>query len=198
MGSRDEEWSLRLSRDNKIVLLILCGVNGCRIAGMRTDFLIIDILRSVFAGCLLAASVMDWWERMVYRFVWWVAGAAAGLSFLWEYRDYFREGDLKEVLGVWMPLVGFIALQQLFFSHFYGRADSHAFSVCAVMFAACGGGYVDYLTHMAIAFGGLGVIQLARGNVALNGRLKRPVPLVPYVTAAFWLGMTLFCRTSLG
>lgn len=198
IGSRDDAWSLRLERKHKICLLVLCGVNGACVVSIAERYGGLFLLWNIFAGCLLAASVMDWWEKMVYRFVWWGAGAAAGLSFVfcgcggWEEatrkigEEIGRGMGWEAVAGFVLPLMGFVLLQYLWFSRFYGRADCHAFCVCAAMLAACGYGYADYLTHMAVVFGSLSVIQFCRGNIARNGRLKKPVALVPYIAAAFW------------
>ncbi|MCM1101958.1 MAG: hypothetical protein NC079_09580 [Clostridium sp.] len=199
IGSRDDAWSLRLERKHKICLLILCGVNGvCTVSAME-QYGGVFLLWNIFAGCLLAASVMDWWEKMVYRFVWWAAGIAAGISLVlfccggWEgmTREIGEEIEWgigwETVTGTVLLLIGFVLLQHLWFSRFYGRADCHAFCVCAVMLAACGYGYADYLTHMAVVFGSLSVIQFCRGNIARNGQLKKPVALVPYITVGFWV-----------
>ena len=192
VGSRDEKWSLRLTRGGRCRLALLCilnviciegaGVGAESVTGIVSweSVLWKKILWNIFAGCLLAAVVMDWWEQMVYRFVWWAAGAVAGLLLL--ERICYDTDQLERM----MLLVLFVLMQELFFARFYGRADCHAFCVCAAMLAVRGLGFRDYLMHMALVFGGLTLIQMIRGNIAGNGQLRIPVPLVPYIAAAFW------------
>lgn len=192
VGSQDEKWSLRLTGGGRCRLALLCILNVVCIGGagvgaesvtgivLWESVLWKKILWSVFAGCLLTATVMDWWEQMVYRFVWWAAGAAAGLLLLG------RMCGGTDQLERMMPLVLFVLLQELLFARFYGRADCHAFCVCAAMLTARGLGFRDYLMHMVFVFGGLTLIQMIRGNILGNGKLRVPVPLVPYIAAAFW------------
>lgn len=192
LGSRDEQWSLRLTGKDRRRLAFLGALNVICIAGMSTGMntdvenlaeivfwksaLWGKIWWSIFAGCLLAAAVMDWWERMVYRFVWLAAGAAAGLLLCGKICDG----------TVWLHLIIYVVLQELFFARFYGRADCHAFCVCAAMLTVLGMSFRDYLIHMALVFGSLTLIQGMRGNITKNGQLRSPVPLVPYIVAAFW------------
>lgn len=157
---------------------VLCS---CCILFLRNEFFWADVLMACFAAGLIVAAVMDLWEQMVYRFVWWAAGAAA--SAMW----FMRPGAGAPPEGSVGQLVLYILLQQTVFGHFYGRADCHAFSVCALGMAALGMEFKDYLAHMALTFGALAAVQLMLGNVARSGRLKRPVPLIPYIVAAFWL-----------
>lgn len=187
LGSKDEKWSLRLTGGDRCRLALLCVLNIVCIEGVDVEnageivswesVLWKMLLWSIFAGCLLAAAVMDWWEQMVYRFVWWVAGAVAGLLLF------------EKMWGgtVWLPFACYVVLQELFFARFYGRADCHAFCVCAAMLTAQGMGFREYLIHMALVFGGLTLLQMMRGNIAGNGQLRVPVPLVPYIVAAFWV-----------
>jgi hypothetical protein len=78
-------------------------------------------------------------------------------------------------------------LQFVFFSRAYGKADCHAFFCCAIVLAAHGGEWKDYLWHGLFTFLLLGIRQLRKGNVNARGNLKKPVALIPYVTAAFFL-----------
>ena len=47
----------------------------------------------------------------------------------------------------------------------------------------------DYLKHMILAYGMLIVHQIYRDNIAKNGRLKKPVPFLPYIAGAFLLNV---------
>ncbi len=193
-GSRDEKWSLRLTAGGRGRLVLLCLLQVLCIeriggAGGATELISWKLFLwektgwSIFAGCLLTAAVMDWWEQMVYRFVWWAAGAAAGMLLLYgTWENNFPRNKWE----IWVALAVFVLLQELFFDRFYGRADCHAFCVCAAMLTAQGLGFRYYMAHMTLVFGALALIQLMRGNIARSGRLKIPVPLVPYIVAAFW------------
>ncbi len=188
VGSRDAEWSLRLTAIQKAILAAVCGGNAICIMLMGEDSFLEVMLWSMFGGCLLAASVMDWWEQMVYRFVWWAAGTAAGMLLLLKWHDAaLPAGGRYGGLGSLCSLMGFTALQELVFARCYGRADCHAFCVCALMLSVRGQGFAGYVFHMAIVFGGLTLVQLLRGNIARNGQLRKPVSLVPYIAVVFWL-----------
>lgn len=144
---------------------------------MSTFLWILGLL--LFASGLLVASIMDIREQMVYRFLWLISGVGALLLLgLRVYADGLQAEWLVE-------LVFFMALQQLWFKRFYGRADCHAYCVCAAAMAAFGLTLTDYVMHMLITFAGLGVVQLLRRNVGSGGRLKKPVALIPYITVAF-------------
>ena len=95
-----------------------------------------------------------------------------------------RNGRIGEALP---GLLFFICLQQFLFSRMYGRADCHAFSVCALHLASLGVGLRGYLEQMLLAFLFLAIFQFFRKNIADNGNLKRPVPFLPYITLAFFL-----------
>jgi hypothetical protein len=181
VGSLDPEWSLQLNKKGKRIISILCILSACCIVPVAKevsgDCLVGRLLLGVFAGCLLAAGIMDWWERMVYRYVWWIGGAAAAGMFL------VFHPSMKALL----PFGIFVALQYGIFGRFYGRADCHAFCVCALMMTVLRFRFQDYVMHMAIVFAGLTMLQLFRGNVCRNGRLKEPVALVPYIAVGFWL-----------
>lgn len=194
-GSRDADWSLSLTGKDRFtlalagILSVFCmedvfaGAEHMAATALWESLLLKKLLWSMFGGCLLAAAVMDWWEQMVYRFVWWAAGMAAGLLLLetiWENGVPWDEWELLVSLAI------YVLLQELLFARFYGRADCHAFSVCAVMLAVRGGGLRHYLTHMVLVFGSLALVQLTRRNIGKNGYLKAPVPLIPYIVAAFW------------
>lgn len=141
----------------------------------------------LFAGGLLAACIMDIKEQMVYRFLWLFSGVGAVLLLVIR---VYTDGMQVEWL---MELVFFIVLQQLWFKWFYGRADCHAYCVCAIAMSAFGLVLIDYVMHMLITFVGLAVVQLLRRNVGSGGRLKKPVALIPYITIAFWVWVDFRC-----
>lgn len=137
------------------------------------------MLLSALAACMLAACVMDLESCMVYNYVWWTGGIAAGI---------LMGSGVKEI--PW-ELILFILLQELFFCRMYGRADCHAFSVCAMVEAAWGMNMQVYLIHMLLAFVLLAVVQGIGRNIGRNGNLKQPVAFLPYITLSFW-GVILF------
>lgn len=131
-------------------------------------------LLSVAAAALTAAVVMDLESCMVYNYVWWIGGGAAVLLL----------GMVKG--GMEGELLIFILLQELFFCRLYGRADCHAFSVCAFLENVMGMGMQMYLLHMLFAFLLLALVQGVGGNIGTNGNLKQPVAFLPYITLTFW------------
>lgn len=177
IGALDAKWSLRLDAGGKGIVFVLCLVSALCIMHVGKESIWVAILLGVLGGCLLTASIMDWWEQMVYRFVWWIGGAAGGMFLV-------KAGISPQTI---CSIIGFWLLQKLIFARLYGRADCYAFCVSALAMAALGGGFADYVTHMFLVFVGLTAVQMMRGNIARNGNLKKAVPLLPYITIAFWL-----------
>ncbi len=144
-------------------------------------------LWGVIAGCMLFACITDLRTCEVYNVTWWIAGGAAVLLLLTE-TDGF-DPDILAGLGV------FVLLQLFLFSGMYGRADSYAFSVCAVAEAAVGLPLAGYLIHMLLSFTLLAFVQGLRHNIGKEGNLRRPVPFLPYITLAFfallWYSVTV-------
>lgn len=182
IGKKDAEWSLQLSVKGKGILGFLCALNGLCVLLLKTkSFWPEMLLMGCFAGSLLTAAIMDLWEQMVYRFVWWSAGGALAVLSVLQFGSREMTGEFV------IHTVVYIFLQQAVFGHFYGRADCHAFSVCALCMAVLGMDICNFVRHMALTFVGLTVVELARRNVTRGGRLKRPAPLVPYIVSAFWI-----------
>lgn len=166
-----------------ILVCSLCTCTAAYIGGERGYFLRI-LLLGIVSGGLLAAWVMDVETHLIYDFVWWISGSAAGI--LW-----MISGNVQ---AVWWDVLCFMILQQLLFGRLYGRADCHAFCVCAPALGAFGMIMQDYLIHMLIAFCILTATQLIRGNVDCKGRLKVPVPFLPCIVIGFW--SILFAKFS--
>lgn len=191
------QWDLRESED--LLLFAGSGSLGAVISclsesnSMNTQG---AVFLSCFAGCLLFASVTDNKTCRVYQFTWWVAGA---MSVLLLYQRFTKELPGTWSLGLWIahrliPLLLYVLLQELFFCKFYGKADCHAFAVCAVAECALGMDMPEYLMHMILAFGFLTAVQFFRGNIGRRGHLKHKVAFLPYITAGFWAN---FCCFSL-
>ncbi len=127
--------------------------------------------------CLLLACVTDCRTLRVYNVIWWISGVAAAVLMA-------RSDTWRMVL----PDLCFFCLVQLkLFSRMYGKADCYAFCVCAAAGASRGFGCMEYLLHMALAFGILAAVQLCRRNLDRRGNLRQPVAFLPYITIAFLL-----------
>ena len=123
----------------------------------------------------MAACVMDVESKMIYNYVWWIAGLA-GIVLL-------GIGNPGNISG----LIMFTLLQEFFFCRFYGRADCHAFVICAVVITAFGASLQGYLMQMLLACGLLTLVQGIRKNIGKGGNLKEPVPFLPYISVSLWL-----------
>ncbi len=141
------------------------------------------ILLSIVAGCLLFACLTDSKNYEVFQFTWWIGGAAGGILLCRSVTMYRTWVWNKECL---LSLAIYIFLQEMLFAKMYGRADCHAFVVCAVVECAFGMKLREYLWQMLFAFGGLAVVQAFRHNINRKGNLKEPVAFLPYVTFSFW------------
>lgn len=170
------------------VVIALAGLAGSVLLNRRPESgqLLPRLLLSLFIGCLLLACVTDLAICQVHNFVWWIAVSAGGLLFLERLRRGAEEnGHLASELMV------FCVIQLVVFGRLYGRADSYAFCVCAVMEAALGIGLKGFLVHMLFSFGLLAVKQAVRRNIGSDGNLRRPVPFLPYITAGMYLVLAM-------
>ena len=144
---------------------------------MRKGAGVIRIMAYIMlSGGLLMASWMDRKECLVYNYVWWWCLPWAGIL------GMTAGGEFSGIVAVLV----FVMLQQLLFSRMYGKADCHAFSVCAL--AECGNavGMVGFLLQMFLSVVLLTIVQLFRGNVTPRGRLREPQPFIPYIITAFF------------
>lgn len=150
----------------------------------------IRFLLSIVGGSLLLASITDILIRQVYNFVWWPALAAAVLPAGYRWAEFVCQGKAGDRAGgmVWQWMF-FCFLQLTLFRRMYGKADCYAFCICAGAEAAAGLGITEYLIHMFLAYALLIPVQAVRRNIEEGGKLKRPVPFLPYITIAFWLTM---------
>lgn len=138
---------------------------------------------SLVMGCLLLASVTDAAICQVYNFTWWLSGAAAAVLMAVNFQGIRAVGELLLFCG----------LQFLLFDKMYGRADCYAFCVCAAAEAGLGFGMAGFFFHMSAAFLLLAFVQAVKKNIGGGWRLKKPVPFLPYITAAFYM-MLLFVK----
>lgn len=138
------------------------------------EALLSRLLLSEVLGCLLFACITDLIMCQVYNFAWWISGMAVG-GLLWQ--QWKESGTMVRL----PELLLFCTLQLLLCVRLYGRADGYAFCVCAGVQAGLGMGMEAYFMHMTVAFILLILIQAFRKNIGSRGRLKRPVPFLPYV-----------------
>ena len=167
---------------NAVVILVIGGMDGRLPEENRLVILgAQEILCSLLAGGLLAAACMDAVHSYVDNYVWWWCLPWAGIL------GMTAGGEFSGIVAVLV----FVMLQQLLFSRMYGKADCHAFSVCAL--AECGNavGMVGFLLQMFLSVVLLTIVQLFRGNVTPRGRLREPQPFIPYIITAFFSVMFL-------
>ncbi len=135
-------------------------------------------------ACLISASVSDIRTHKVPDLIWWVMAADAlilpisGRSVI---NDLYIIPDCFAV----------IFIQEKIMSRYYGRADSHAFSCCGLFFFFSGSGLMAHILHLAVSLLLLSAVQLFRRNVVYPGRLKVPVPFIPYISASFIISRVL-------
>lgn len=149
------------------------------------------LIWEVIGGSLLLACLTDSLLCQVYNFTWWIFLAAA-LALFWSRRSAFVESGLihSDMLG-WLLL--FMGVQLLMGGRVYGIADSYAFCVCALAETVLGISVAGFLMHMLLAYLLLFAVQLFRRNINRRGNLRKQVPFLPYITAAFWITLILCC-----
>ena len=122
------------------------------------------------------ASYEDIRTRMVSNYNWWIFSAGL-LMILFGGRKVFP----ADIAGCAFAVL----VQELIMCRAYGRADSHAFSCCAVFMCLSGSGLEGHILHMSLSLALLTFVQLLRGNIGRNLKLKHPVPFVPYIAVSF-------------
>ena len=142
-----------------------------------------------FVGCLFAASICDIRTHTVPDLIWWIAAAGILGLILVRYGGGEAPSDpgAMKAAGRLLEALFIIFIQERVMSRYYGRADSHAFSCCALYLAVCGSGLEAHILHMSLSLISLTLIQLLRHNISKRGRLKHPVPFIPYISVAFIL-----------
>ena len=177
---------------NAVVILVIGGVDGRLPEENRLVILgAQEILCSLLAGGLLAAACMDAVHSYVYNYVWWWCLLWTVLLLcLPDNGSFVASKQWRILYGISIQqvisTVLFVILQQCLFARMYGRADSHAFSVCALVSCHWRGEMLWFLIHMLLAVTLLAIVQLAKGNITLQGRLRTPRPFVPYIIITFW------------
>lgn len=176
-------------------LWILAGaaaeLGGIMVAA-RDSPLCEKLLWGCIGGSLLLACVADSLICQVYNFTWWIFLAAA-LALFWRRQSALMERESGMMcIEMWGWLFTYVGVQLLLAGRIYGRADSYAFCACALAETAWGISVRGYLTHMLLAYLLLFTVQLFRHNLNRRGNLRRPVPFLPYITAAFWVTLAMY------
>ncbi|MBO7531080.1 MAG: hypothetical protein J6T50_04670 [Lachnospiraceae bacterium] len=139
------------------------------------------ISMALAAISLILASYEDIRTKSVTNAVWWIY--SAGLLML-----FFEEGAGT---GVFFECLIAVVIQEYIMCRTYGRADSHAFSCCAVFMVLSGKGLEGHILHMILALAMLSAVQILRGNIARGFKLKRPVPFIPYIALSFMISVII-------
>lgn len=170
-------WSIMiLCFMQEICMFLMIMHNEVKLAGVAF------VCGGSFAGTLCAACISDCVFQQVYHFVWWLAGGA-GICLLFLRLPW----QMLDIWGIFL----FFLLQQGLFARWYGRADCHAFCVCALVQRTFGLSFAGYLVHMLLAFGILIIVQGFRRNISHRGNLKSPVAFLPYIVFSFYLNTFL-------
>lgn len=140
------------------------------------------ICTAVFLTCLITASISDIRTKEVSDIVWWIALADIIVYELLS-QESLKAWPLFESLLI-------IFIQQKIMSRYYGRADSHAFSCCALFWAVSGKCLEMHVLHMTVSLVLLTAVQFARHNIGPAWKLKIPIAFIPYISASFTLVQT--------
>ena len=145
----------------------------------KEQMLMISLTLAVIS--LMLASYEDIRTKSVTNAVWWIFSAGL-LPLLFE--------DGADAWAVAECLIA-VVIQEFIMSRVYGRADSHAFSCCAVFLVFSGGGLEGHIMHMCLALAMLSALQILRGNIGRGLKLKEPVPFIPYIAVSFMISVII-------
>lgn len=137
---------------------------------------------TVASVCLVTAVIMDIRKQEVYDLVWMVM-LTSGLILL------MCESAVS--IAVLLSLGFYFFFQERIMAHFYGKADCHAFCACSLVYAAFGCELEYYALQMMVTWCMLAVFQLARKNVTRCGKLRKNVPMIPYIAAGFFVVLVI-------
>ena len=128
----------------------------------------------------------------VYNYVWWWCLPWTGILLGLPVSEAYMEDGVCRITDRFSiqqaaAVALFVLLQQILFAQMYGRADCHAFSVCALAGCAWQGNLLWFLIHMLSALTLLAAVQFCRRNVTPDGKLRVPKPFIPYIVVTFWV-----------
>ena len=99
---------------------------------------------------------MDAVHSYVYNYVWWWCLPWTGILLGLPVSEAYMEDGVCRITDRFSiqqaaAMALFVLLQQILFAQMYGRADCHAFSVCALAGCAWQGNLLWFLIHMLSA-----------------------------------------------
>ena len=153
-----------------------CFLNGAY-GGER--FWICAAAAGFFSGSLYFACMTDIYLHEAYDICWYVNALAAMMIWI------VTPPNIVQLSGIGL----FFLIQEIIFAKLYGKADCHAFCTCAMFGSGFGMEAENYFRHMVLSYIFLIVHQFWSRNIGKNGRLKVPVPFLPYITIAFFVNI---------
>ena len=140
---------------------------------------VMQLLQAYVLSSLILAAWIDHYIQLIPDIIY-APGLASGI--LWLIYD-------NPGVDIIINLIVFASIQILIFRRLYGGSDCLAYILCAVYLAGSGWGkkLTDYLLFMLLTVIIELVDQIRKKNILKNGRLKRPVPLIPYIAGAMLL-----------
>lgn len=178
----DKEHGMRFSRRVWWILImgsiVAAGIWQMTTEGMEGSFRCAWLVLQIY---FVSCSLTDIMTCQVYDLFQYLGVAAAGYLLL--------RGETSDWIGV--SIILFVGLQYLVFRKLYGEADTMSFLVAAMAEGALGYDMQMYLLHMIFAYLLLSLTQIVKGNIGTAGKLKVPVPFLPYITVGFW-GIVVF------
>ena len=129
-------------------------------------------------GLLFTAALMDIFMQEVYDLVWFFF-IPAGTALV------FIRGEISA--GIVISLFIYFLIQEYIMRRVYGRADCHALWCCGLFFSAYGGELEIYTLHMTVTFILMCIHQLIKKNITSGFRLKKEIPMIPYILVSFWI-----------
>ncbi len=141
---------------------------------MMTAILIFILIQ----GLLFAAALMDIVYQQVYDLIW------LGITSLGTVLIFMNQ---KWSVDTVLSLAIFFVIQEVLMRRVYGPADCHALCSLAVVLAGYGVTLLGFTSMLAVSFMLMIITELAKRNVGKNLRLKKEIPMIPYVTVGFWV-----------
>ena len=137
---------------------------------------LMQITQAYMIGSLLLAAWIDHYIQLIPDMVY-VPGLAGGILWL----IYYDPG-----VDIVINLLIFVTIQILIFRRLYGESDCLAYILCAAYLAGCGKQLIDYLLFMLLTVLMELIVQIKKKNIS-HGKLRKPVPLIPYMMGAMLL-----------
>jgi len=172
---------------NHIKLICICLISGW-IYGMvylskhtQADSCVISIENAatlIFIGCSMAAVMMDILWQEVYDLVW-IICILGGMIVLIVIK--------RMTIDLLISLCIIFFMQEVIMRNSYGKADCHAFCCYGIFLAIRGMGLEYFAAQMTLTFILLVISQMCMRNIDRRLKLRQPVPMIPYITAAMFV-----------